>query len=31
MSNRIGWIALAAAAMALIGTTTSASAREVVN
>ena len=30
MSNRTGWIALAAAAMALIGTTTSASAREVV-
>src|SRR3954454_17061548 len=30
MSNRTGWIALAAAAMALIGTTTSAGAREVV-
>src|SRR3954462_12223028 len=30
MSNRTGWIALAAAAMALIGTATSASAREVV-
>ena len=31
MSNRTGWIALAAAAMALIGTATSAGAREVVN
>jgi len=31
MSNRTGWIAFAAAAMALIGTTTSAGAREVVN
>ena len=30
MSNRTGLIALAAAATALIGTTTSASAREVV-
>ena len=30
MSNRTGWIALAAAAMALIGPTTSAGAREVV-
>jgi len=30
MPNRTGWIALATAAMALIGTTTSANAREVV-